>query len=500
MKRLFNFIKGVFNRYESAIQRYTGDRSWLPASVQDARLDIDASTRTELVRRHRYWVKNSVIVNRIRELKIQFAVGVSGLQCVPNSSDETWNESKSHNFEAWSQHPELNSDTPLAQMEQVWEGQLFDDGEYFIHKTWLEVAPNVRVPRIETFEGHRCETPPDRRKEEGKTIIDGVAISATGAKLGYYIRDLTDKNKFTFYKASDIIHKFKVRRPGQMRGIPEGFSGMNTLHDYEDLHMLEMRACKGAAEIMNVITNAAGEISPARMMKSRLSYNSQDANGTAVTKSVPDYLQPTQGANTIALKKGEDIKQFMTSRPSVATQAYWDLKVTEICCGYNVPKLLVMPFSLQGTVTRADLDIATGAFRRDFEIIAATVREIYEWQTNWAVKYDRSLDGKAPADFLKVIIRPPRAPNVDVGRNSAAMLAELKAGTMTYQDIFAERQQDWRLQMRQSAEAAAYLKQLAIEFSVDGIELTPEEIADKLDTGIVQTPADKAPTTQDLLA
>jgi capsid protein len=377
MKRLFSWIKA---RYDAAVQ-WWGERSWILGGLQDAHLDIDKATREEIVRKHRYFVANNPIVNRIRELKIQFAVGPSGLQCVPNSSDEAWNEAKSENFKDWSREPEVNSSLPLEQCESVWEGMLFESGEIFVHLTEKQVG-NRKIPAIETIESHRCATPPEKLDEEGKTIIDGVAIDSNGAETGFYIRDAFNKKKYSFIPRDEMIHKFKVLRPGQRRGLPDGFSSLNKLHDYVDLHNLEMKAAKAASRITNVVTNAAGEVpSAARLRRQLLNIGSVDQNNNSITKQASDYYEITQGGDTVYLKKGEDVKQFASNRPSVATQDYWDLNVAEICCGYNVPKLLVMPFSLQGTVTRADLDIATGAFRRDFEIIASIVREIYEWQT-----------------------------------------------------------------------------------------------------------------------
>jgi hypothetical protein len=143
------------------------------------------------------------------------------------------------------------------------------------------------------------------------------------------------------------------------------------------------------------------------------------------------------------------------------------LKVSEICAGYNVPKLLVFPFSLQGTVTRADLDVCANAFRSDFEIIASIVREIYEWQTSWALKYDLGQDGAVPANPLCCVIRPPRAPNVDIGYTAKALQIELQLGIKTIQDVYADKNEDWRTQLRQVAEAAAFIKNLAEEFDVE---------------------------------
>src|SRR6266550_122033 len=66
-------------RYEAASTNFF-DRSWLPASVQDARFDFDSSTRLELIRRSRYWEANNAIVNRLCDVLEQYTVGTAGLK------------------------------------------------------------------------------------------------------------------------------------------------------------------------------------------------------------------------------------------------------------------------------------------------------------------------------------------------------------------------------------------------------------------------------------
>jgi capsid protein len=281
-----------------------------------------------------------------------------------------------------------------------------------------------------------------------------------------------------------VVHGFKARRPGMYRGIPEGFSGMNTLHDYEDLHLLEQKAARKLASTAVIIKNAAGQADASTLVRQRMSLGSANANGDSVTKQADQYYETKFGGETVYARNGDDIIPFQHNRPSIVTQQYWDLLITQICCSYNVPKLLVVPYSLQGTVTRADLDVCSNAFRFNFEIIAAALRDIYEWQTDWTVRFDlefrkdlmaASVVNSTPPQHLAVVIRPPRPPNVDIGYNANALIAELEAGTITYQDVFAERQQNWRHQFRQAAEAEQYIDQLAEEFGID-----PERIAKKL--------------------
>jgi capsid protein len=472
-RRIVAAVRMVFNRYEAAYQKW-GERSWLGQGYQGARQDIDKMTRQELQRKHRFWVCNSSLVNRIRNLYIQFSSGVSGLITVPNSDDEDWNHTRQASWQQWGRTCDLSSTLTFQQNTILWAGQLFDDGEIFIIKT--KDARNR--PAIQTIESHRVFTPTTERQREGKTVVDGIEIDANGKPTGYWVSAETENPtspnpQSELIPSERVIHAFRHRRPGQMRGIPEGFACMNVLHDYEDLHLMEMQVAKLASSIGNVESNPTGEIDTAATRRVRMTMATQNQAGQTVTKSADNYYRVTVGAQTIALKNGDSIKQFQVDRPSIATQNYWDLKLSEICCGYNVPKLLVVPYSLQGTVTRADLDICANAFRLYFEILKDVITQLYEWQSEWAIRFDRGLDGVAPLNYNLCEIQPPRAPNVDIGYTAAALQLELQMGTKSYQDVCAERQIDWRRHMRQNAEAAAYKNKLAKKFEVD-----PKEISD----------------------
>lgn len=488
MKKFFsNLWLLVTNRFEAVFQRL-GERSLIFGTTQDARLDITQSDRLELVRRSRNWEQNSGIANRLGDLFEQFTTGANGLQMVPNSKDEEWNAAASEWWNVWCQYPDLTSRQPFSILQSLIARRWFFDGEVFIYKTF---SPDSGRPRIQLFEGHRVETPGDLKEEEGRTIIDGVRIDAKGRPIGYYFIE-DDKSskypatsnipqfakKYVYRKAEQVVHIFEPERPGQYRGIPFLYPVMNDLHDLDDLQLLEMKAAKAAAEVTNIITNATGELSTLKMRRQRFQMNSQDQAGNSTSKPADEFSTVTFGGRTIALKTGEDMKQFMSNRPSVATREYWDYLTSKVCAGVGISKLLVMPYSNQGTVVRADLDVASIFFRSRSQVIATGCRDIYSWVMGWAKDFARELDGaNPPPDWYSVVVRPPRSPNVDVGRNSAAMLAELEAGTRTFQDIYAETGEDWREQLRQKAEERLYIRQLAKEFSKDGIELTPDEIA-----------------------
>lgn len=465
----------VWDRYEGAFQTW-GDRSWLSSSVQDARFDADGSTRLELLRRSRYWDQNSWLAVKLKQISQQYTVGPAGLKLVPNvPGAEAFNQAAAKWFDNWSKFPDYDSSQPFGVIQQIMHNSWWVDGECFIYKTF-----SGGLPRIQLIEAHRIGTPPDMRGREGRDVIDGVQFdldengTPTGRPLQYWLRVDQTANQMPPWStppatmgiwepipADQIIHLFDPLRPGMKRGLPRMTPVMNDIHDLEDFQMLEMKAAKAAAEIANVVTNKTGEANSQQLRRQKMQIQSQDAAGNPVTKTNPFYYEVTMGGRTTYFVNGEKIEQFKSDRPSIATQWYWDYLVRKVCAGVGISALFVMPFSLQGTVTRADLDIATSFFRSRSAIIAAVLREIYIWAMSWAVKFDRNLkmDG-IPKEWWHVHVRPPRAPNVDVGRNSAAIISEVNAGIRTFQDVCAEMGHDWRQMMDQKAAEADYINQL----------------------------------------
>jgi hypothetical protein len=505
-----------------AVRQTWGDRSWMFQTLQDAWMEIDKMTRFELQRIHGGLIENSCIIQKIRNLFLQFSVGAGGLLCTPNASSmdstpgadsqeektrvEDWNTARAKSWERWYRAPELNSNISGGQLTRNWAGLLFDTGEIFVNLTFDEFSSGngvriCRSPRTQTIDSHRCETPGDKREHKGNVIVDGVEMTSAGKPVAYWIKKtnfdqlLTSGSNGTQlydrieaydprnWKKGGIIHKFKHRRPGQVRGIPEGFSVYNLVRDNMDLHKLEMQAAKLASDIANVETNPTGELDSLSNRQAPMSVLSRTAAGQSVTKTFGVDYKVSIGSKNLALREGSSLQQFMIQRPTVATQDYWDLHYTLICMGYNVPKMLVMPYSLQGTVTRADLDICGYGFgQENYEIVAELLRDVYEWQSCWAKDYDRSLDGDWPVDFTEVFIRPPRKPNVDIGYTAKAVETEVRLGIRTIPDIYAEKQQDWRVKTIEINEYLKFVRETAISYGNDPAhvtELLEKEAADE---------------------
>ncbi len=468
-------------RYEAAYQ-FPNKRSYLPSGIQDARLDASPGVRREIMRLSRYWEQNNAFINRMLDLFETFTVGATGLHIVPNSSDDAWNEAAAAWWREWCQQPARDNFQPLGSLQSLMARCWFVDGEIFLNKT---SDPSTKRPAIQLIESHRVETPGELGQYEGDTIIDGVDVDTAGRPLSYRVRQ-TDKSIFYganslqgamqsnysppgTYKqiaAENMIHIFEPVRPGLTRGMPMIYPIEHDLHDLDDLQDMEMQKAKENARTAKVVKTKTGE-APTSQDKYRLQYqiNSQNAAGGAVVKNVPQYYQLTQGGDVVYMMPGEDMQEFRSDQPSAATQSYWDTLIGKACIGIGIPRTLVVPYRIQGAALRADIETAAAYFRARSAVVAFAMQNLYRWAVGWGVDFDRSLKG-APKDWDNVVIRPPRGVNVDIGRNSTALINEMNAGIRTLADICNELGLDWREVLKQRGKEAKFINDLAAKLGI----------------------------------
>jgi capsid protein len=454
--------------YEGA-QWKAGEQGWIFGSLQDQRLDASAMTRMELMRKSRAFERNNAFQNRLADIFEQYTVGAGGLSLVSASKDATTY------FNQWSKDCDALGLMDFGTIQTVAARDWFVDGECFL----VKVIINGRL-KIQIVEGHRVYTPPDLAGGEGVTIVDGVTIDAAGRKTGVWVNvgiesayATTSNEQWKFVRADDVYHIYEPSRAAMYRGLPFCYPVMNDLNDLDDLQKLVNQVAKQAATIGNVTTNRTGELSTKDARRVGIRINTANATGQTTPKSVADYYQVKFGAQEIALQHGDSIKQFQAERPNLAEREHWDYLTGKICIGQGIAKQLVWPYSIQGTVARADNEVSAAFFRSRSTVLQCAVRWVFFNVIRWAQDYDRQVirGGFDFTGFENVVVRAPRSPNVDVGRNSKALVNELESGLRTFQDIYAEAGQDWTEQLTQKAKEAKFIKQLATSEDVDANDI-----------------------------
>lgn len=457
-----NFIArlgGAKNFYEGARWKM-GEQGYVFGALQDQRLDATAMTRKELMRKSRAFERNNAFQQRIADLFEQYTVGAGGLAVVSQSKDAN------DYFKQWALDCDALGLMDFGTLQSVAARNWFVDGECFV----VKVVVKGRL-KIQLIEGHRVETPPDLASGEGTSIVDGVPIDGHGRKTGIYVNigvesafGANANGTWKFVSADDVFHLYEPSRAGMYRGLPFCHAVMNDINDLDDLQKLVNQVAKQAASIGNVTTNRTGELPTRSARQVGMRIPSTNAAGQAITKATGDFYNVKFGATEIALQHGDSIKQFQADRPSLAEREHWDYLTGKICIGQGVAKQLVWPYSIQGTALRSDLETCAAFFRCRSAVTQAMVKWVFFQVINWAQDYDRAVlrGGFNFAGFENVVVRAPRSPNVDMGRNSKAALGELNGNARTYQDWYAEAGQDWKEQFQQIAAERELMEQLKI--------------------------------------
>lgn len=480
----------IENFYEAGRRWQNGDRSYIWSFTTDARFDATQATRIELVRKIRYFEQNNPLVQALADIFEQYVVGANGLIISPASENQEWSDMASQWFKEWSNYPDLTSLQDWACLQGLIARTWFIDGEVFIIKTRGD-APPFR-PRLQLIEGHRVGTPPGAAGEEGKTIIDGVTIDAKGRPTGYWMQTGLDLTTYTWVDAANVIHVFEPSRVSQYRGLTHFYSVLNLLHDLDDLARWEMSKAKEQAETSGIIKTPTGEVLDDAAEFDKQTEN-VDPNLIGQTNPLTEYYKRVFGPTKKVMKIGDEYENAPeVSNPTTSQQWYWRHLAEHVGNGVGIPVMLFFPESIQGTVYRGILDKANSQFRIRSTFLGSKFKQVWIYVIGVASSQDRRLANR-PADWTNLLVRPPKAVNVDIGRNSAALLAEWRAGTRTLQAICGEMGDDWLDTLKQKARELKALKEIAIANGLDANDMTDVLAPPAAPIGISGTPPANPP-------
>ncbi len=476
--------------YIRAGQRYSRDRSDMWGEVGEPYEEITSAERREIVRKCHIFEGRNAIVNQFSDLIEQYAIGPHGLQFIPSSSDIKWNAAAKKFWDAAQENIDLTSLQTFGTLQALIARAVYiRDGESFallthgtetrkpVDKSRPEFPMPVERPRVQIIESHRIATPPNLQEQEGVRIFDGVRVDDRRRPIGFYVRDVHSNSLgigeqvFRYYTTDQLIQMGEPSRAGEFRFLPLLYPVLDDIHDLDDLQTLGMRSAKNQSRLANVIKNSSGEFSPTQVTRNRFRVGTQDANANAVAEDRLRHYKQVLGAETIALRKGEEFEQAESKTPSQSMQWLLEYITWKICAGVGIPKILVYPQSIQGTVSRGEYDRANAFFRARSAALASFFKRIYLYFIEWGINNIPDMSSP-PSDWRNCTYRPPRAVNVDVGRNSAAKIAELESGGGTLEGWYAELGEDYVAQLTQKAREAKLIHELAKEFGV-----TPGEIS-----------------------
>lgn len=461
------------------------DREQLFGRPRDVRWDLNNATRSQLVLWSRELEENGGIYVALVGLFEKFTVGANGLQFIPNSSDTAWNQKARDWWTGWERVCDLTSLQHFGTIQNLIARTWFKDGEIFILKTYGRDRDGVKRPRIQLIECQRVRSPASLPLPQ--RIFDGVEVNDIGRPVAYWISSGLDDKVVTRVDAANVVHIFEPVRANQYRGIPIPYAVLNDIIDYRQLMAYEMLKAKDNADTSRVFKTNTGDVPAGQVFKSKFNDAGTTNTGAATVESRTRYLEKATGAKIIGLLPNEEMAEHVSSGVSAGTQYQHEEVLSVICAGVEISKQLVMPSSMQGTVVRADLDSCAMSFRCRSAFLANALAYIYRWALTEAIyANENGLGVNVPDDYLKVTARPPRAPNVDVGRNSAAIIAEIKAGLRTYEGTIGEMGGDWREVFTQKGQELAFAAEVEKKFTLPAGAILESMMETLVDTAEIE--------------
>ncbi len=499
------------NWYEGGFPILTGDRSYLPSIIQDARFDQSQITRREMLRVMRYFSQNSPLTKRVLDVSRQYVIGATHSHVTSLSNDKEWGKQAEIVFKEMCKEAGFNGES-LLELMNIGHDCKKVDGDVLYTPTYRKGTVTigrqkltVNKPCLQMVEGHRIETPPSRWDEEGKTIFDGVQFSLTETKLpdgrttklqkrvAYWVRNgISAFNNEDAYQPIPVDSCYLVYSPNrvnQVRGISDFYAVVTTIHKLEDLLLMEMQAQDHQSKRAVAIETASGQfnsldpkLEAVNRAMGKAPCDKVDEEFKARTKFAQWY-EKISGAVTFALKMGEKVTNMSPTRPSEATLQLWEFLINSFCAGTKQPRILIFPKIAkgQGTEVRAELDSANTAYRAEFNHDwKPFVQFVWNYFMEWA-RYNDPRVVDAPADWQSIHIPAPRSVLVDAGYESAAMLAEYAAGVLSLDDIASNRGTTAEAIIQQTVETVGRLKQVCAEKSKSmGVDIQPYEVRQAL--------------------
>lgn len=219
-------LREVHATYDAAVQSYDTQNYWANADDYDADSANSRAVRQTLVKRSRYEVANNGFADGIattwatdligRGPTLRMQTGSEGFNALVESAWYYWTKAIQFRRKLWCMAHALHVDGEGLGVVRL--AKAIDD----------PVKLDLRL-----YETEHCQTPLLGYNEEGR--IDGVWFDANGNPSYYdilrehpgsanFARTMLNPDKIP---AKFVVHWFKLRRPGQHRGIPQSTSTLN---------------------------------------------------------------------------------------------------------------------------------------------------------------------------------------------------------------------------------------------------------------------------------
>lgn len=277
--------------------------AWMPGNPGAVAAML--ATSNELRVKSRDLVRRNAWANAGIEAFVANAVG-TGIKPQSMAQDETFRVALQALWRDWTEEADATGQTDFYGLQSLAARAMCEGGECFIRLRPRRPEDRLTVPlQLQLLEAEHLPLTLNTELPSGNVVRSGIEFDAMGRRVAYHLyRSHPEDGRLSPMSgqggqdtvrvpAAEIMHLYRVLRPGQIRGEPwlaRALVKLNELDQYDDAELVRK---KTAAMFAGFITRLAPEDN---LMGEGLS----DADGVALAGLEPGTLQ--------ILEPGEDVK------------------------------------------------------------------------------------------------------------------------------------------------------------------------------------------------
>lgn len=263
------------------------------------------------------------------------------------------------------------------------------------------------------------------QEQSQENIVDGVELNDQGLPIAYHVGSLQDghlRDKMRV-DAKDFILHAKINRIGQVRGIPELATAVDTLMDINEYDRIEMIAAKVSASLAAVV-------------KKQDSLDFEIGSRGAEDQRM-EYFEP---GKFHYMEPGEDVSVIGSGgRPNVNAIDWMVYKLRQVgsTIGIPVEYLLMTIGETSFSASQGMILLYQSTIEAEQRYLKYTLGKIYRWKiSQWLLSGELDLP-----DNLDPYMTNWQAPAFRWVNRSSAVEADIKylqMGAMSLQDICSQ--------------------------------------------------------------
>lgn len=379
-----------------------------------------------------------------------------GIKPQAKTSNPDWNAQAEAYFNEWSKIADYRQRASLYDLQRMIVEQGLESGEIgFVL---------VNNGQLQPIEAERIRNP-DKRDP---SIVDGVRLTKDGIKTGYFIHDRSESGTFTGQdfrevSANDFKHICRIKRPDQVRGIPELAPIINSVRDLDEYINATLLKAKHEAKNFFFIETEGGV--------PRITQEPRRYDTTTGTNEKP--LERVETGQIVYGRKGEKLHNIANDTPGTNFPPFTERIARIIGAALGLPYEFVM------------LDFSMGSFSSSRAALLQTYRTFNNWQAwlingflqptwNWriakAIKTGElppaPVDARGVSEWYRVQWQTPEFGWVDPQSEAQGHVVEINAGASSLtewcrkrgrdaEDVLGEKARDIGTAVRMAAEINA---------------------------------------------